>query len=99
MEENMRRMVVRMVGAERTAVVVTDEDGVGGGGENVVAGREEEVNKKRRKRKAWKTRIKKWSYQTTPLVHTKIIVLLMVLYLCPNCVSIYHFSFKKQVLF
>ena len=44
MEEKMRRMV----GAVRTAVVVTDEDGVGGVGENVVAGREEEVNEKRR---------------------------------------------------
>lgn len=80
-----------MEGAVRTTVVVTDKDGGGGGqnegcgGENTrrqhLQGQKERLSRKRR-RKAEKRERRGQNYQITLLVHTKITVLPMVLYLC-----------------
>lgn len=81
-----------MEGAVRTTVVVTDKDGGGGGqnegcgGENTrrqhLQGQKERLSRKRRRRKAEKRERRGQNYQITLLVHTKITVLPMVLYLC-----------------
>lgn len=61
---------------------MTDKDGVGGGGEMLLLGEKKRLTGREERERHGKMRIREWSYQTTPLVHTKIIVLPMVSVLC-----------------